>query len=131
MGSRSLKRRLENNSQSQSKKPDESLTPVGIAIIVNGQEIEVKKELISGFGYRNGSRQKVPLEPKTFHQVINRKLKDGQICFLGPDLTRMEKPQATELSDLMSRNGLLKNNVYKVSKIIKEDRSKKKVISAI
>jgi hypothetical protein len=110
----------------------EKLTPRGVIIINGQQEIFVKKELITGFGYSNGSDRKIPLDQKTFHQKINGELprrlkgqgKTKQICLLGPDPHRMGRKIATDFELFMSQNGLRKGASYEVKEVLKEEEGK-------
>jgi len=106
--------------------PEKKLIPVGITIINGNQEVTIKKEFISGFGYEVGpKKKKKSLEIKTFHQVINHELprKKGsvtksEIFLIGPNLVKMGKNLADKFEIFMKDNGLVRGR-YQVKNVIK------------
>jgi hypothetical protein len=89
----------------------------------------VPKKLIAGFGYETAGHQRRPLEPKTFHQVINsdlpRKLKGRgkviNIFCLGPDPKKMGPTNAASFQNFMKAHGLGKGQTYEVIEVTKEE----------
>lgn len=104
--------------------------PTGIVITDGKREIFIKKAFVSAFGYEDGSKKKVPLNPDVFHQTINNELvrrqkgkeKKREICLLGPNSNRMGRNNANSFITLMNEFGLLKNMAYEVVSVSRAGR---------
>lgn len=100
----------------------------GIVITDGKRKIFIKKAFVSAFGFENGAKRIVPLNPNVFHQIINSKLvkkqksqeKKREVHLLGPSSNRMGTNNANSFIAFMNEYGLLKNKVYEVVEVFKE-----------